>query len=258
MRPPRRVAARLALSVLLAVPLGVLPAARVQASGTGEYDVLALGDSVPAGRACDCTPFPGVYGSRLSRRTGEPVTVRNRAVSGLDTGGLLAQLRSASVSGAVARSDVILVTIGANDFGDHHDQVEDGRCGAGDSDCVSDELAVMRSHLARILGRLRALRQGAPTTILVTGYWNVFEDGDVARHAYGATGLRASLRLTRRVNAVIRAVTDAAGDRYVNLFRPFEREGRDVTALMAADGDHPDARGHRLIARVLLDLGLPV
>jgi len=242
--------------VLLAAPLGVLPGA--DADAAGPYNVLALGDSVPAGKACDCTAFPEIYGSLLSKKTGEPVTVRNRAVSGLDTGGLLDQLRSAKMRNTVARSDVILVTIGANDFGDHHDQIEQGQCGSDATDCVSDELRQMRAHLVTILAKLRALRHGAPTTILVTGYWNVFEDGDVARQAYGTTGLRASLRLTRRVNKVIHRVTDAAGDRYVNLFRPFEREGRDVTALMASDGNHPDARGHRLIAHLLMDAGLPL
>src|SRR6476661_5512594 len=36
--------------------------------------VVALGDSVPAGTACGCRPFPQVYGSLLGARTGAPVT----------------------------------------------------------------------------------------------------------------------------------------------------------------------------------------
>ena len=47
------------------------------------------------------------------------------------------------------------------------------------------------------------------------------------------------------------------GAHYVDLFRPFEQSGRDVTSLMAPDGDHPNAAGHELIARTLLDAGLP-
>ncbi|GAA1973279.1 hypothetical protein GCM10009798_38130 [Nocardioides panacihumi] len=219
--------------------------------------VLALGDSVPSGHACGCSPFPETYGSLLSRRTGAQVTVDNRAASGLQTADVIDQLRDPDVEGAVRRADVFLVTIGANDFGDHHDQVVGGTCGAGDSDCVSDELDTMGAHLASVLARIRALRHGEPTSMLVTGYWNVFEDGDVARRAYGEAGLQASLRLTQRANAVIRSVSTAAGARYVDLYQPFEQAGRDVTALMAADGDHPDAAGHRLIARTLLAAGLP-
>lgn len=251
-------------AVLLAFPLvaagGAAPALdhRVDPPSAGpRHTVLALGDSVPSGYHCDCRPFPQVYGDLLGASTGAPVTVDNRAVNGLDTAGLLAQLRSPDVQGAVRAADVIVVTIGANDFGDRHDEVVDDECGHGNSDCVSDELQSMRTHLATALAQIGALRQGRPTSVLVTGYWNVFEDGDVARHAYGEPGLQASLRLTRRANAAIAAVATAAADRYVDLYTPFEESGRDVTALMAADGDHPDAAGHELIARALLATGLP-
>jgi lysophospholipase L1-like esterase len=220
--------------------------------------VLALGDSVPSGAVCHCRPFPETYGLLLSRRTGARVTVDNRAVGGLDTAGLVAQLRQPGTADAVRRADVFLVTIGANDFGDHHDQVVSGRCGAGDVDCVADELTSMRDRLARVLDRIRSLRDGRPTTILVTGYWNVFQDGDVARRAFGESGLQASLRLTRRANEVIQGVSDAAGARYVDIFEPFEKPGGHITSLLAGDGDHPDAAGHDLIARALLDAGLPL
>ena len=90
--------------------------------------VLALGDSVPSGHACDCNPFPETSGSLLGSRTGTHVVVDNRAVGGLDTAGLIGQLRAPDVEDAVRRSDVFLVTIGANDFGDRHDEVVHGRC----------------------------------------------------------------------------------------------------------------------------------
>jgi lysophospholipase L1-like esterase len=264
---PRRIARRSVVAFLLAFPLavgtGAAPALGMfadtsPAGASPGHVVLALGDSVPSGHACDCQPFPETYGSLLSSSTGGPVRVDNRAVGGLDTSGLLTQLQAGDMRSAVRASDVILVTIGANDFGDHHDQVVDGDCGRGDTDCVRDELQSMRSHLTTALARIHSLRQGIPTTVLVTGYWNVFQDGDVARRAYGEAGLQASLRLTRQANAAIRSAAAAAGARYVDLYQPFEESGRDVTALMAADGDHPDAAGHALIAQTLLESGLPV
>jgi lysophospholipase L1-like esterase len=218
---------------------------------------MAFGDSVPSGNACGCDPFPETYGSLLSSRTGVPVTVDNRAVGGLETSDVVAQLRAPDVRAGVRRADVFLVTVGANDFGDHHDQVVTGTCSTADTDCVSDELTTLRANLASVLATIRSLRRGQPTTLLVTGYWNVFEDGDVARRAYGDAGLQASIRLTQRANAVISSVSAAAGARYVDLFAPFQSSGRDITSLMAADGDHPDAAGHALIARELLDAGLP-
>ena len=77
-------------------------------------------------------------------------------------------------------------------------------------------------------GRPRALRNGAPSTILVTGSWNVFEDGDVARRAYGNAGLQASLQLTRRANATIQSVAASTGARYVDLLAPFQQAGKGI------------------------------
>ena len=115
----------------------------------------------------------------------------------------------------------------------------------------------MRSHLTQVLAEIRSLRAGRPTAVLVTGYWNVFQDGQVARDSDGASGLRASIGLTRRVNAMITSVSSSAGAHYVDLFAPFHRPGVDIDSLLAPDGDHPDTAGHVLIASVLLGAGLP-
>ena len=222
-----------------------------------DHTVVALGDSVPSGHACHCESFPRTYGRLLARRAGGHVSVSNLAVNGLQTAGLLGQLKLTRVKRAVAGSDIVLITIGANDFGDHRRQVVTGQCGDGGADCVADELATLRRHLTTILGTIRALRGNAPTTVLVTGYWNVFQDGAVALKEVGEPGLRASLRLTRRANAAIRSASVSGGAHYVDLLAAFEASGRDITALLAADGDHPDAAGHVLIAQALLRAGLP-
>lgn len=249
--------------ILVAVSLlaraGVDPEPDAEAAGPKAPPVvLALGDSVPAGTACDCSPFPAVYGSLLRRHIGAPVAVDNEAVSGLDTTGLLAQLRQPWVEDAARRASVFLLTIGANDFADNHDRVVEGDCAQDTAtDCVSDELASMQAHLATALAEIRELRAGEPTSVLVTGYWNVFEDGGVARQAAGVAGLQASIALTRRVNDAIRSVSSSAGAHYVDLFEPFQRRGRDIDTLLAPDGDHPSAAGHRLIAAELLDAAPP-
>jgi len=86
----------------------------------------------------------------------------------------------------------------------------------------------------------------------VTGYWNVFLDGAVGR-ARGAAYVTGSDALTRAVNAGIAAAAERTGATYVDVYRPFKGDGDvDCTPLLAADGDHPDARGHRVIAEALL------
>jgi len=227
-------------------------------TGPAQHVVVAFGDSVPSGAACSCNPFPSIYGSLLRERTGADVTVHNYGVSGLDTNGLLAQLKQPKVVDDARQADVFLVTIGANDFEDHHDQVVEGICATpGTATCVDGEIDSMRANLSKALSDIRSLRNGKPTSVLVTGYWNVFEDGQVARRASGNAGLQASIQLTRRVNTTIQAVANRAGARYVDLFAPFQSHGRGIDQLMAPDGDHPDAAGHRLIADTLLDAGLP-
>ncbi|TDU83585.1 lysophospholipase L1-like esterase [Kribbella voronezhensis] len=216
--------------------------------------VVALGDSVTAGAACGCTAFPEIYGRLLSQRTGVQVTVENRGVSGLDSEGLLRQLEAPAAAKAVGSADVDLITIGANDFGDHHDEVVAASCS---QDCVSDELNELSGTLHHILQRIRQLRAARPTTALVTGYWNVFEDGQVARQTFSTDGIAATVELTRRVNTVIETTALAEGATPVDLAGPFQREGADVTGLLAADGDHPNGSGHQLIAEVLLAAGLP-
>src|SRR6476646_9134273 len=40
------------------------------AATPARHTVLALGDSVPSGRNCGCSPFPQTYGAMLSRSSG--------------------------------------------------------------------------------------------------------------------------------------------------------------------------------------------
>ncbi|WP_427892938.1 SGNH/GDSL hydrolase family protein [Kribbella sp. GL6] len=216
----------------------------------GQLHVVALGDSVTSGSNCNCSAFPQMYGDQLQDRDGATVAVANLGVGGLDSSGLLQTLNQPNSSTQVdtAAANVVLLTIGANDFGDHHDDVTSGQCTA---DCVSDEFEQLTVNLGKILGRIHALRNNQPTTILVTGYWNVFEDGDVAARQYPASGLQASDQLTLRTNGAIAAAAAADDATYVDIYTPF-KDSSNITSLLAADGDHPNAAGHALIASVLL------
>jgi len=218
----------------------------------GLVQVVALGDSVTSGTNCNCVAFPRMYGDLLHNRTGDAVPVTNLGLGGQDSTDLLNQLyRDGSpTEQATSTARIVLVTIGANDFGDHHDDITSGQC---TGDCVADEFEQLATNLDRILLRIRALRDGLPTTILVTGYWNVFEDGEVARRNFPPTGVAASDQLTVRVNGVIAAAARNNEATYVDIYGPFEDNPGGVTPLLASDGDHPNAAGHALIARLLYD-----
>jgi lysophospholipase L1-like esterase len=187
--------------------------------------------------------------------------VQNLGQNGQDTTGLLTQLRSPGSPRreAVRRADIVLLTIGANDFGDHHDDVVADRCALDRRDsCVDAELHRLRRNMHDLLSTVQALREARPTAVLVTGYWNVFEDGAVARRAFSPAGFRATRTLTFEADTVLREVAGSEGATFVGLYAPFHGPAArgDVTHLLASDGNHPNAAGQALIAQRLLAAGL--
>lgn len=224
------------------------PARRTTAPAPGL--VVGLGDSVTAGTACGCTTFIDLYAAGLAERQHRPVRALNLGRAGLSSVGLAQQLATAPVRAQLARADTVVVTIGANDL---VPLVRKWQVGGCPQECVAAPVSAMRDQLS---GGLAELRQDLPpgARVLVTDYWNVFEDGDVADRLYGDGFADWSDAVTKRANAAICAAATAADDHCVDLYEPFEGAGdRDPTALLAGDGDHPNGAGHRLIAQVLLD-----
>ncbi len=208
--------------------------------------MVGLGDSVPAGTACYCDS----YVTQVARAAaGQRVPdVANLAQDGLTTSGLADQLDDSAVRDKLTGADLVIVTIGANDF-DAGELTDDDCQPATELSCYQDALAQQRSELAAVLARIGGLH---PAAVLVTGYWNVFLDGRVGRER-GGTYVAGSNALTLADNAVISSVAAAQGDTYVDIYGPFKGDGsRDDTNLLASDGDHPNAAGHALIAQTLL------
>jgi lysophospholipase L1-like esterase len=114
------------LSVVGLLAVGLLSCAHPSTSGGStaasspspslETRVVGLGDSVPAAAGCACTSFVELFGHDVGQHTGRSTRTDNYARDGLDTAGLLAQLKDASVAQGVAHADLVTVTIGANDL----------------------------------------------------------------------------------------------------------------------------------------------
>jgi lysophospholipase L1-like esterase len=210
--------------------------------------VVVLGDSVAAGTGCDCTPYATLLARGLADRTGQAVSVVNAGADGLTSGGLLDQLGQPAVQRALSTAGVVTVTIGANDF--DSGAAGDSACAAVDS-CYGSALTELSAHVQTIITQITKLSPPG-AKVLVTGYWNVFLDGDMGR-AQGGTYVANSDALTRRVNTALQGQTVAAGDRFVDVYGPFENGSlAALNGLLADDGDHPSAAGHALIARLLL------
>jgi lysophospholipase L1-like esterase len=213
--------------------------------------VVGIGDSVTSGSHCNCTDFVRLYAKELPPSKGGPATATNLGVGGSTSADLRSDLEHPSATTeAVSRADIVLVTIGANELAPLQRTWAEAGC---ESDCWHDSVEGVRTNISAIVDDINRLREGRPTTVLVTNYWNVFIDGQVARRERGLSYLHWSDRLTRAVNGAICSGARAAGARCVDLYAPFKGNGsKDPTHLLAADGDHPNAAGHRLIARVLL------
>lgn len=212
--------------------------------------VVGLGDSVTAGTACDCDDFVRQFAGLAGRRIGQEVLAANDGVPGLTSSGLRDQLESGSdVSRDVRTGDVVMITIGANDLLAARRQWEQDSC---DDQCAAADLPWIRRNIEQAVGDVRRLRDGQPTEILVTNYWNVFEDGAVARARQGPAFLSWSDHVTRMANSVICTAAARAGSTCVDLYAAFKGDGtNDPTPLLAADGDHPNAEGHQLIAATM-------
>ena len=187
----------------------------------------------------------------LATQQDTDVNAVNRGVAGATAADLLDDLGSDDqLQTTVTQSDVIVITIGANDLSPSLDTWE--QSGSCDTSCYQPGIEQMGSDLNKILADIRSLRHGKPTELLVTDYWNVFTDGSVAQQNEAKGYLTWSDQITRAANTAICQAATAHNADCVDLYAPFKGTGStDPTPLLADDGDHPDAAGTALIAQTL-------
>ncbi len=212
--------------------------------------VVGLGDSVMAGTHCGCAGLAEEYGKALEARTGTEVRVTNLGANGLVTTDVLNDLEhDRTTRSAISDADLVVVTIGANDLVPQLDEWQTTGC---DRACFNGPALEMGRNLQRVLAAITSLRIAHPGPVLVTDYWNVFTDGDVARQSGGQAQIDWTSEVTAVANQQICGAARAAGDTCVDLVAAFKGGGADPTPLLASDGDHPNAAGVRAIVRELL------
>lgn len=229
--------------------------ARPSPSPGSTLQVVGLGDSVTSGYHCDCDDYVTGFAHLLAKQDDIRVHATNDGEAGSTSDGLADELEGTGdddrdLQDDVAGADVVVITMGANDLAPALDSFRDGSC---DASCYDPQVAQMQTDLGRVLDRVQALDHGH-ARVLVTTYWNVFTDGDVARQAERSGYLAWSDTVTRRANAAITTVASAHRATLVDLYAPFKGDGSgDPTSLLADDGDHPDAAGTALISRAVLE-----
>ncbi|HET8988813.1 MAG TPA: SGNH/GDSL hydrolase family protein, partial [Humibacillus sp.] len=213
--------------------------------------VVALGDSVPSAGSCDCTGYVERLGASLHSATHRPVVVHNDATGGWTTADVEQDLSSPSTARDLSHADLVIVEVGANDF--DLDRVDDRAClPASTSPCWTATMRDLRNGLSHIVARVRAADARPHLQVAVVGYWNVTVDGAVGQ-ARGDAFVTGSDALTRAVNATIAGVASTLHAIYVDAYNPLKGDGTlDPTSALLDDGDHPNARGHALMAKAVL------
>ncbi len=240
-------------AVSSAVTSAPTPAAYATRKVTGHGGTLAtlgLGDSVPQGGPCtNCTTFIERVGTDMARKAGVKAAVRNESVAGYKTADVSTQLESNSTKSLLETSDLVIVTIGANDF-DLDTLV--GQCAHSDVSCVADDVNDVTGRVRTILERVKAGMSTPGATVVVTGYWNVGFDGKAGRNK-GPDYVKVADMVTEAFNANVKKIANEVGVVYVDVRTPFKGAdgNRDDTALLMDDGDHPSEEGHKVLAEAV-------
>ena len=229
------------LALVLAACAAPPPIPAVPSAPPGTPVVVTLGDSVPAGTACDCDPFPDLY-ARLMAPNAVSVNLAQPGYTSTDVQGLIAD---GGVRSDLRRATIVLIMAGANDLAEAFDDTRDDAAYQAAADQVEVNVAATVDAVVQV--------HGAPLTVLVLGYWNVVKDGAVGLATYGADGLASARAATRYCDLALRRAASRSGARYVPTTTAFrgDHHAQDPTGLLAPDGDHPNADGQEAIAEAV-------
>jgi lysophospholipase L1-like esterase len=227
--------------------------------------LVAVGDSLPYGRAdCGfCQTFVDLFRAAVAQYGHVLVTERNLSEhTGIDSSDLRRQMRSnRSLRRAIAGASVITVTIGHNDppWNNDHDSC-DGSGGYPHADyskygaaCVDATASLFRSNLKSILQSITTLRAGRATILRVTNDYNdSIGDPVIPRSAYAVVkpfydrDAAIACELARKYHGMC-----------IDTYHAFNGKNgdRDAGPLLARDHTHPNAKGHKLIAQLLVRAG---
>jgi acyl-CoA thioesterase I len=223
-----------------------LTGAMVGSSVSQTWSIVALGDSVPRGTNCHCTPYPSLTANGLAVHAARTVKATNDSVAGATTSSVLRQLDRSDVIAHLRAANVVEVEIGANDV------AYSRSCGSKIA-CYTPRIPTIGTNLTAIVARVHKLATGHRVLIVLLDYWSVWLGGRYAA-VQGHPYVAAAAQMTDKVNTVIRSTAAASRSAYVDLRTAFKGPSYtyDETHYLSGDGDHPNKAGHEKIATATL------
>jgi lysophospholipase L1-like esterase len=221
----------------------VTTAASTKTEPSPTRSIVALGDSVPRGTNCNCTPYPPLSADGLMATSGQAVTATNDSVAGYTSQDVLHQVTSDSgVIEHLRKADAVEIEVGANDV------AYSSACGTS-VECYTPKLPTIEKNLDAIVRRVHELTAGHKALVVLLDYWSVWLGGQYAA-AHGNAYVAAAETMTEKVDALIKSTASKSGSAYVDLRAAFKGPSYayDETHYLSNDGDHPNAAGHEQIA----------
>lgn len=237
------------------IPCEYLPSFICPRPADGVY--LILGDSLALG-LYGLPGYADIFEDYIEDTAGIELDSRNLARSGWHSSQLAAALQHDPLfRKQIAKADVITWNIGGNDLRIARDLFHQGRCGGEDNQqCLRHAVTAFRNNWNVIISELQALRKSQQSTIRTMNLYNPYVKEDMARGTFAVLDPYFDQANTHIASSLIR--TDISLAPISIAFNgPRGLEDPADKGFIAFDGYHPNAAGHRVIAKQLIQLGLP-
>ena len=241
---------------------GNAPSKPAETSAAVGLPIVALGDSETTGAGDPSgLGWVGRYARLLRTRLHLKADVTNLAADGTTSAQLLSEVRSDSTTRqAVKRAQVVLLGVGGADYNAGDDAFAAGECRA--EACYAPVLQTFARNFDATVRAIRKLRGSNNTVIRAITQPNVLTGAeDVIPPFLKPISTRIGVYQAKTANRAICEVMAKYDGRCVDLLEAFN--GPDGTEdayktglLNHEDCCYPSAKGHQLIAELLLETGL--
>jgi lysophospholipase L1-like esterase len=253
----------LGMVVVIVLLLTQLAAPVVAAPAQWQYT--ALGDSLATGvLPLVLKGYVPRYKDHIQADASASVSLNNLGQNGWMSRDLLNALRTdESFRSSVRSSSVVTWNIGGNDLRAARKSYKDRICGGADNqDCLRNTRDTFKANWAAIIVEILALRSTSNTIIRTMDIYNPHVSRDKATDTWpndGGNDLEVFKPYLDEINSYIAETAAAHNIPFAQVYLAFNgsngEEDPNDKGYIAADGLHPNGKGHQEIAERLRGLG---